>query len=260
MNDPASTNRGLARRSTSGDTAGGSIGIMQPYLFPYLGYFQLMVAVDRWVYFDTPQFIRHGWINRNRVMTTGKDDWKYIRIPLTKVPHGTPITQVTIAPGRDWRRDLLRALDYYEHHRAPFLDETVDLLERALDCDSDQLSKVVIHSLRSCRQHLGIEGPNDVFSEMDLTLEPVEHAGQWALRICQALEARRYVNPPGGREIFRPAEFSAAGVELRFIEPDLRPYNQRGHDFIADLSIVDCLMWLGREGVRNRLAHFRIIE
>jgi hypothetical protein len=245
---------------TSARADGGSIGIMQPYFFPYLGYFQLMNAVDRWVYFDTPQFPRHGWVNRNRVLTTGKGEWKYIRIPHAKVPLGTPICQVAIADQANWRRDLFRLLDCYQLHRAPFFEETIDLLERALDCPSELLSDVVIHSLRTCRQHLGIEGTNEVFSNMDLALAPVEHAGQWALRICEAVSAKRYINPPGGREIFEPDEFSAAGIKLRYIEAGLTPYNQGPRDFVARLSIVDCLMWMGREGTRQCLNNYRTVE
>ena len=78
------------------------LGIMQPYFFPYAGYFGLMAAVDRWVVFDTPQYIRKGWVSRNRVRSTGRDAWKYIRIPVAKAPRETAICDMRLADPQNW--------------------------------------------------------------------------------------------------------------------------------------------------------------
>lgn len=241
-------------------TSLSSVGIMQPYFFPYLGYFQLMHAVDRWVVFDTPQYIRHGWVNRNRVLTRGKGDWKYIRIPIQKSPRETPISEISVSDA-DWRAELINNLDYYRESRAPYYDETMEFILAATDCDSPLLGDVLYYTLQSCIGYLDISLESvDRFSEMKQSIEPVHHAGQWALRISEAIGAGTYINPEGGREIFEPIEFDGAKISLQFLRSDLSAYNQNRLEFLPGLSIIDCLMWIGRNETRNRVKNYEIVD
>ena len=70
------------------------LAIMQPYLFPYLGYFQLIAAVDKFVFYDDVNFIKNGWINRNRLLISGKVN--YITIPLSGASSFLKINQVLV--------------------------------------------------------------------------------------------------------------------------------------------------------------------
>ena len=90
---------------------------MQPYFFPYLGYFHLINSVDEWIIFDTPQYIRHGWVNRNRILHP-KSGWLYITVPLVKHPQNTPINEIKIANQKDWKRLILAQLNHYK--KIPF--------------------------------------------------------------------------------------------------------------------------------------------
>jgi hypothetical protein len=101
----------------------------------------------------------------------------------------------------------------------------------------------VIEILKKTAAYLGIETPIEVQSEMNLQLGEVRHAGQWALRISEALGAAEYINPEGGEEIFKAEEFDAAGIKLSFLKTDLLPYSQRREGFVAGLSIIDVSMW-----------------
>ena len=123
------------------------IAIMQPYFFPYLGYFSGIAASDRWIAFDTPQYIRRGWVNRNRVLSLGKDEWKYIQVPTAKADRNTPINQMRLSPNVNWRTDLIRNLDYYKINRAPHYDDVLQLLDSVWMCDTLDLSKMLIHCL-----------------------------------------------------------------------------------------------------------------
>jgi hypothetical protein len=95
------------------------LGMMQPYFFPYLGYFGLIHATDRWVVFDTPQYIRRGWVNRNRVLSAGQTAWKYVRVPIAQCERSTPISGVRVHPTEMWRKSLLDSLDVYRLKGAP---------------------------------------------------------------------------------------------------------------------------------------------
>lgn len=220
------------------------VGIMQPYFFPYIGYFQLMAAVDWWIVFDTPQYIRHGWVNRNRVLTESADNWKYITVPTQKAPRETPISDIQIATGSRWRDDLLNAMEFYRLNRAPYYVPTIQFLRQCLQVESTSLSTMLIQSLKSACDYVGLRIPRfDVFSQMNLSLGPVAHAGEWALRICEQVGASAYLNPPGGREIFVPEDFARSGINLQFLDPVLQPYKQGIRPFVPGLSIVDLLMW-----------------
>ncbi len=229
---------------------------MQPYFFPYLGYFSLIQATDRWVVFDTAQYIRRGWVNRNRVLKRGKEDWKYIRIPIVKAPQETSINKIEVDNNDDWRDELIRNLDYYSDNRAPHYEETVAFLRTALMTDERNLATALVRFLAMACEHIGIEHNLEVFSEMPLTIGGVEHAGEWALRIAEALGATTYINAPGGREIFNSHQFASARIELLFLTPRLPPYDQRRPAFVPSLSIIDALMWNSRAKVCSMIKEF----
>lgn len=223
------------------------LGIMQPYFFPYIGYFQLINAVDRWIAFDDIQFIDKGWINRNRVLHPDPvKEWQYITLPLDKRGQFDKICDISIKSQVDWRSQILGKLTSYKK-KAPYYDQTIDFVRDCFDADETNLSRFVIRSLKMTAQYVGIQTPIDVQSEMDLHLPKIEHPGQWALRISEAVGASEYINSLGGAEIFRQEEFESAGVTLTFLQPTLAPYSQRRDGFVGGLSIIDALMFNDRE-------------
>ncbi|MCA9061498.1 MAG: WbqC family protein [Planctomycetaceae bacterium] len=237
------------------------LGVMQPYFFPYLGYFQLMAAVDQWVVFDTSQYTRRTWINRNRILANGGDPWKYVRIPVARHVRTSPISEIRIAGHADWKSDLLNDLDYYQIRHAPFRSETLDFLNHAIDSSSDRLVEILVHSLKITCQVLGIEHHQFLLaSEIGVRGMQVQHSGQWALEVSRLLGAAEYVNPAGGRDLFVPSEFSGAGIKLKFLEPQLDEYQQQTNCFVPGLSILDALMWLGIAEVRRLVSGGQIVD
>lgn len=218
------------------------LGIMQPYFFPYLGYFELIAATDRWVVFDVVQYNPKSWMMRNRILHPS-ESWQYFGLTIDKSPKGTLIRDIQV---KDPEASLSRCLGQLEHYRkrAPHYAAVRELIRDGFaQARSRRLVDINIATLiRSC-QFLDIDFHWSLCSEMDLNLENIAHAGQWALRIAEQLGASHYLNPPGGREIFQASEWTAASIGLHFTEiPDFQ-YAVRGYDFIANLSIIDLLMW-----------------
>lgn len=223
---------------------------MQPYFVPGLGYFDLILRTDAWVVFDTAQYRRHSWMNRNRVLhpNTG---WQYATARVRKHPRETPLRDITLA-GDDWQGGLLRQLDHYRP-RAPYFPSTMEWLRRGLEAEESSLVRLNVRLIREVCDRLGISFAPQVFSEMGLELGPVEGPGDWALRISQALGADVYVNPPGGRAIFDEKRYAEGGVELRIRDFEDMRYETRGREFHPGLSIVDVMMWCSPEEIRRYL-------
>lgn len=227
---------------------GVRLGIMQPYLFPYIGYFDLINRVDRWVVFDAVQYIRHGWVNRNRILHPTRG-WQYILAPVVKHPRTARINEIQVVDGTAWRDRIEGQLQHYRG-RAPHFEAAMELVRGCLKVPDRSLSRLNVEVLARVCAYLDIPFAPDVFSNMGLALGPVEGPGDWALRIAEALGASEYLNPPGGKDLFDPAKFAARGIQLTIQEPVEFPYECPGYRFEAGLSIVDVLMWTSRDRLR----------
>jgi len=238
-----------------------TLAIMQPYFMPYIGYFQLIAASDLFIAFDTAQYIRHGWVNRNRILHP-TEGWQYVIAPLRKHAREAAIRDVMVQEGPEWARKLMAQMAHYKK-RGPHYGEVIALLESELLplCNTEiTIAKLNVALLRAICKRLGINTPIEVYSEMGLQIADVSHAGQWALRISEAIGAKRYINPPGGRDIFNPDEFKGAGIELRFLEPGEIAYDQGGRGFEPWLSILDLMIWNSTDEIMRHLESFSLVE
>lgn len=213
---------------------------MQPYFFPYLGYFSLIKHTDKWIVFDEVQFIRHGWIERNRILKPN-DGWQYIKVPLEKHSRDTKIKDIRIRNTEDWKSKILRQLEHYK--KAPYFRQGIELIDKALSIETDSIVELNTFILKEVCDYLTIDFKADIFSRMDIKIEPVNNPGEWALNISKALNASEYINPVGGVEIFINKQFNDAGVNLVFLKNNLPPYNQRREVFEPGLSIIDAIMF-----------------
>lgn len=219
-----------------------TLGIMQPYFFPYIGYFALIAQTDRWVVFDVVQYNAKSWMNRNRILHP-QTGWQYVGVPVHHAPKGTLIREIRVQNKEAALDRLLGQLQHY-HRRAPHFPAVVELVRNAfVRASTDRLVDLNVATLAATCEYLGLTFDWSVCSEMGLDLNGIEHAGEWALRISAQLGADTYINPPGGRGIFRPEEWAAAGIALRFLDPPALRYDCAPYAFIESLSILDVLMW-----------------
>jgi len=221
---------------------------MQPYFFPYVGYFSLIHATDCWVVFDTAQYRRRAWVNRNRVLSHNKEGWNYIRIPVTHSPRETRICDIQIDDTQTWIDQLIDQLQIYRQRRAPYYADVIDWLQPTLHKAHDihgpgDFSQTLITLLQETCRHINLPFPCQIFSQMSLNLPDELPAGEWALEVARSLGAETYINAPGGRELFSPHQFTEADIELQILNPRLTSYRQGRSEFIPGLSILDLLMW-----------------
>lgn len=237
------------------------IAIMQPYFFPYIGYFQLMKNVDRWIVADELQFIDKGWINRNRILHPDvKKEWIYISIPLKNRRQFDKINKINYDVTRDWKPLILGRLSHYKN-KAPYYNRTIDLVKACLAYNESNLALFVTNSLRLIASELGIDVKMDVISRLDLKLGRINHPGQWAVKISEALSATEYINPYSGYSIFSEDEFSSRNIKLRFLRPHLTSYIQCRDGFVRGLSIIDVMMWNSNAEILKMLTHdFEILS
>lgn len=228
-----------------------NLAIMQPYFFPYLGYFQLMARVDTWVFFDDIQFVNKGWVNRNRILHPDPDkEWQYMTIPLAGKKRFDRISDIQIAD-TDWRGKIRGQLSFLRR-RAPYYELAMSVFDHCTAHSERNLARFLVESLRRLADVLALTPTFYVQSEAQWDLGRIEHSGQWALRIAEHLGARSYLNPVGGAALFRPEEFKESGIALAFHEPVLVPYCQgRRKKFVPGLSILDVLMWNGVDETRQ---------
>lgn len=236
------------------------LGIMQPYFFPYLGYFSLIKHTDKFILFDPVQFIRHGWIERNRVLKP-ENDWQYINVPLEKHSLDTKIKDIKINNENDWKSKILSQLQHYKK-KSPFYKQTVAVVEDGLDIITDSIVELNAHTMESVCRYLGINFDYEIFSQMNLKIDEVNAPDEWALNICKAYPgADEYWNPPGGLEFFDRSKYEQAGIKLFFQKVNIKPYPQRRgpENIITGLSIIDVMMFNSPEKISEMLDDFELL-
>lgn len=219
--------------------------IMQPYLFPYLGYYQLISASDTFVFLDDVAFMKRGWINRNRILVAGNAF--LFTVPVRAASQNRSIRETEIAEVGAWRRRLERTLRH-AYANAPFLAETLDLVHAVISRSTSSIAELAAESVRAVCAHL--ELPASFRSSSELDTDDTTGAER-IIALCQACGATRYVNPPGGTELYDRSQFARAGIDLKFLRPHLPEYSQRADPFVPGLSIIDVLMCNPRETVRT---------
>jgi hypothetical protein len=231
---------------------------MQPYFMPYLGYFSLIKHTDDFILFDVVQFIRHGWIERNRILHPA-EGWQYIQIPLVKAPRETVIKDMRIHSDDSWKTKMLSQLQHYRQKRAPHYSKVIELLQEIFSWEYEDIVSLNQASLKTICNYLGIERDFPIFSKMNLEIEPVNAPDEWALNICKALgNVEEYWNPPGGQEFFDRSKYERAGIALKFHSVNLSVYPQYVNPFESGLSILDVLMFNSSEETNRMLDDFSL--
>lgn len=232
------------------------LGIMQPYFFPYLGYISLMKHVDKFILLDDVQFIRHGWIERNRILKSD-GSWQYICVPLEKHAQKTCISDIKINNRIEWKKKIEAQLVHYK--KAPHYYEVMRMLQSLFERQYNTITELDKVALEKVSEYLDIHTPIEVFRDMQIDIDEVKSADEWALNICKAIPlADEYWNPPGGKAFFDPQKYEKANIQLRFHEIELMEYSQKSKRFEAGLSILDVMMFNSPEEINQMLDRYKL--
>lgn len=224
---------------------------MQPYLFPYIGYFQLMHAVDRFVVYDDVAFIKQGWINRNRILINGSPS--YFSVPVKHASSFTAIRDTLIDDDPQHARWVERVLKTFgnAYRRAPEFSRVFPVVEAVFTRTTDRVADLAVASLKAVADLLEIRtgwvDSSACYGNADLKGE------DRVLAICRAEGATEYVNATGGRELYTRARFEAAGLRLHYLQSRAIEYPQFKNPFVPSLSIIDVLMFNPLDMVRRLL-------
>jgi len=231
---------------------------MQPYFFPYAGYFSLIKHTDKFILLDEVQFIRHGWIERNRILNQNQG-WIYIKVPLVKEEGRiTIIKNLKIKNEQDWKQKIVSQLIAYKRE-APYYKQVMDLINEVFKEDFYDIVSLNQSSLNIVCEYLGIKHDIEVFSKMDISIEKPEAPDEWALNISKAIgDVKEYWNPAGGQSFFDKNKYNDAGILLKFQKNNLLPYNQFRTVFEPGLSIIDLMMFNSPESINLLLDDFEL--
>lgn len=227
------------------------LSIMQPYLFPYFGYFQLINAADKHVIYDDVQYIKGGWINRNNILI-GKNKTLFT-IKLDGASPNKLINEIDIKD--DFTKFLKTVAMAYS--QAPYKDPVFNLISMICAYEDKNLARFIGNSLQEISNYLGIK--TKFMYSSDLKKDNDLRAQDKVISICEELGADVYINAIGGQGLYNREKFKNHGIELRFINSLMSPYKQFNNEFIPSLSIIDVMMFNSKDNVIKILNEYELI-
>lgn len=232
------------------------VAIMQPYIFPYIGYFQLINSTDIFIFYDDVNFIKSGWINRNKILINGKEN--YFTIPLENISSYTLINETKILNTPKTINKLLKSIEQ-NYKKAPYFDKVYPLITHLLTENRYTfISELAAQSIIEVCKYLGIE-KKFLFSSKDFPETKSLERADRLIEITQRLNSNNYINPIGGTELYNKDYFKEKGVSLQFIKPISTPYKQFNEEFIPWLSIIDVLMFNNPSDIKKMLDKYELI-
>jgi hypothetical protein len=230
--------------------------IMQPYIFPYIGYFQLMNAVDEFVVYDNIELSKKGWINRNRVLVNGKDE--YITLTLKKNSDFLHIKDRFLAD--TWEADRKKIINRIteSYRKAPHFVAAFEVIERCILYHDKNLFNFILYSLNCIKEYLNIT--TKLVTSSTIEINHSLKSEEKVIAICKVQSATTYINPIGGVNLYNKNNFSKEGIELQFLQAKNVEYEQYKNEFVPWLSIIDVMMFNSKEEIQNFLNNNYILN
>ena len=228
---------------------------MQPYLFPYIGYFQLIKAVDEFVVYDNIEYTKKGWINRNRILSNGADT--YISFPIKKDSDFLLIKERYLS--ENWKMERKKLLNRIieSYRKAKNFESVFPTIERIITFEENNLFDYILNSLFILKSYLGINTILKISSSIK-----IDHSlkgERKVVEICKNREASTYINPIGGLALYSKEFFRMNGIELKFLKSFDFSYDQFKNEFVPWLSIIDVMMFNSKEEISDILNLYSIL-
>ena len=224
------------------------LGIMQPYFFPYIGYWQLMNAVDTYVVYDDVNYINRGWINRNRILVAKKP--QYINLNLSGASQNKLINEIELSKDLSYVQKIFRTLEL-NYKKAPYYHITMDLIDKILNNPQTNLAIFLFDQIQLISRYLEID--TKLILSSSISKNNSLHGENKILEICHCL------NAIGGKTLYSKENFENRGIALKFLETDDIYYKQFGENFFDNLSIIDVMMFNSKEKINTMLKQYHII-
>lgn len=233
-----------------------SIAIMQPYFFPYVGYFQLVNAVDEFIFYDDVNFIKRGWINRNKVLINKQEN--VFSVPLTKISSFTLINKTELHPVLfdKWRIKFIKTL-IQSYRKSPNFNLVFPLIEDILNFKTNNIADYAINSVKKISDYLDITTNFSASSDKFSDSRGIDKADR-IKTICELQEAKQYINALGGQVLYNKQFFLKNNIQLNFLKPKILSYNQFDNEFVGDLSIIDILMFNDKKTIMMMLNSYNL--
>lgn len=229
------------------------IAIMQPYFFPYIGYFQLINAVDKFVIYDDVNFIKGGYINRNNIISQGTS--LRINVLLRKASSFKKINEIDINNQLDWRKKLVKQI-FQSYSKAPHFNEVNRLLDQIINKDIINIAEFLSYSIKAICEFIGIDtaivSTSTIYNNQELERK------DRIIDICNKENSFHYINALGGKELYSKEEFIKENVKLEFIQTKPLMYKQFKYEFVPNLSIIDVLMFNTKDEVKKMLNQYKL--
>ena len=234
------------------------LAIMQPYFFPYIGYFQLINAVDKFILYDDVTFIKQGWINRNYILVNKQKH--LISLPLSKISSNKLISETFINKSEitRWYKKFLLSIEQY-YKKSPHYKEVFELVINIFEY-INQIEVISVFnklSIERINEYLGIEtkieNSSGKYNNENL------YGQDRVIDICKKENATIYINAIGGTELYDKKKFKNSNINLYFLKPKYISYKQQNNEFISWLSIIDVMMFNSKEEINKMLDNYELI-
>jgi len=233
-----------------------TLAIMQPYIFPYIGYWQLINAVDTFVVYDNIQFTKKGWVHRNNILLNNKRT--LFSIPLKKDSDYLNVIDRSLSDGSEKEIKKILSKIKTAYKKAPYYEDIYPLISEILLYKEKNLFEYIYNSIRKVCEYLNIETKIIISSTIDIdhSLKSQEKV----IAINKALKSTQYINPIGGTELYKKNNFEKENIKLNFLESDVPQYKQFNDEFIPYLSIIDIMMFNSKNEIKEMLKQFTLKE
>jgi hypothetical protein len=231
-----------------------AIAIMQPYIFPYIGYFQLINLADKFIVYDDVTFIKQGWINRNRILVNGKP--QMFTVPIRSLSSYRLIKDTEMAGYQKWKNKFIKTL-LQNYKKAPYFEVTMELIRGILESEETHIAKLAVLGVKEICRRIGIA--TEIVDSAAVYNNAHMNGQERVLDICIREKANRYINAINGRDLYSKETFEAKGIQLNFLKTGDIVYPQFDNEFVPNLSIVDVLMFNSVDSIKEILNKCELI-
>ncbi len=229
------------------------LGIMQPYFFPYIGYFQLINIVDKFILYDNVAYIKNGWINRNKILIRKKAN--YITIPVHYASTNYYIHETQIVNFKLFKKKFIKTI-ILNYKKAPEFNPVLNLIETIFSSKFDYINDLNLTIIKQINKFLNIN--TKIILSSTININHTLKGEEKIIAICQKIKANEYINSIGGVDLYSKKNFSSQNIHLKFLKTKNIEYKQFNEKFIPNLSIIDVMMFNNPQQIDKFLNNYKI--